>query len=159
MLKFDVSFQLACTAACRLPGEVNSPSDLWELLKAGRNTQSKIPPARFDVDTWYHPNRQRPGSVNANGGYFLSQGDDFKQFDPQFFGISATEATAMDPQQMKLCETVYECFESAGVRLQDLSGTNTGCFVGNFTSDAAYDCWKDIENPQPYQTTVSSPFA
>jgi acyl transferase domain-containing protein len=94
--------------------------------------------------------------VNARGGYFLSHDDKHLSFDPKFFGISQLEAKTMDPQQRKLCETVYECFESAGVRLADLSGSQTGCFVGNFTWDAAYDQWKDLEYCQPYQTTVCS---
>lgn len=66
------------------------------------------------------------------------------------------EAESMDPQQRKLAETVYECFESAGQRLEDLAGSNTGCFVGNFTQDASFDAWKDLEYVRPYQTTVSS---
>jgi len=41
----------------------------------------------------------------------------------------------MDPQQRKLLEVVYECFENAGVTLTQASGSNTGCFVGNFTFD------------------------
>lgn len=140
--------------ACRLPGSVKSPSELWELLKAGGNAQSKIPKSRFNVHSWYHENGQRPGSVNADGGYFLDLGDSYRHFDPHFFGISASEACTMDPQQRKLCETVYECFESAGITLEQMSGSETACFIGNFTMDWAYDQWKDIEYVRPHQTTV-----
>lgn len=140
--------------ACRLPGGVQSPSGLWQLLEECRIAQSKFPATRFDVDKWYHPNSHRPGSVNSSGGYFLSSGDSYRAFDPDFFGITWNEARTMDPQQRKLCEVAYECFESAGITLQDLSGSKTGCFIGNFTMDSAYDQWKDIENAQPYQTTV-----
>ena len=41
----------------------------------------------------------------------------------------------MDPQQRKLLEVVFECLENAGVSLQEASGSNTGCYVGNFTVD------------------------
>lgn len=41
----------------------------------------------------------------------------------------------MDPQQRKLLEVVYECLENAGVPLTKASGSNTGCYVGNFTFD------------------------
>lgn len=41
----------------------------------------------------------------------------------------------MDPQQRKLLEVVYECLESAGTTLQDISGTRTGCYVATFTAD------------------------
>ncbi|UJO24026.1 Prosolanapyrone synthase [Fulvia fulva] len=141
--------------SCRLPGDIHSPSQLWEYLKQGKDAQSKIPANRFNVDSWYHPDSHRPGSVNAKGGYFLSHDDSFRSFDPRFFGVSSIEAKSMDPQQRKLCETVYECLEAAGARLADMSGSSTGCFVGNFTYDAAYDQWKDIEYVMPYQTTGS----
>ncbi|KAF7188114.1 Highly reducing polyketide synthase pks5 [Pseudocercospora fuligena] len=141
--------------ACRLPGSVKSTSELWELLEAGENAQSKIPKSRFNIHSWYHENGQRPGSVNAEGGYFLDLGDSYRHFDPHFFGISASEARTMDPQQRKLCETVYECFESAGITLEQMSGSETACFIGNFTMDWAYDQWKDIEYVRPHQTTGS----
>ncbi|EME77538.1 uncharacterized protein MYCFIDRAFT_44966 [Pseudocercospora fijiensis CIRAD86] len=139
--------------ACRLPGNVKSPSELWDLLEAGEIAQSEIPQRRMNIHSWYHENGQRPGSVNANGGYFLDSGDSYRHFDPHFFGISAAEACTMDPQQRKLCETVYECFESAGITLEQLSGSETSCFIGNFTMDFAYDAWKDIEYVRPHQTT------
>lgn len=41
----------------------------------------------------------------------------------------------MDPQQRQLLEVVYECFENAGATLENLSGSNTGCYVANFTTD------------------------
>ncbi|RDI84031.1 hypothetical protein Vi05172_g6068 [Venturia inaequalis] len=63
----------------------------------------------------------------------------------------------MDPQQRKLCETVYESLESAGARLEDVAGTTTACFIGNFTSDAAHMQWKDTDYVQPYQTTGVGP--
>ncbi|TLD20006.1 hypothetical protein E2P81_ATG09076 [Venturia nashicola] len=138
---------------CRLPGATNSPSQLWEVLEQQKSAQTDFPANRLNVSAWYHPDSHRPGSVNAKGGYFLSDDDSFRNFDPQFFGISPLEAKTMDPQQRKLCETVYESLESAGARLEDVAGTNTACFIGNFTYDAAYMQWKDTEYVQPYQTT------
>ena len=41
----------------------------------------------------------------------------------------------MDPMQRVLLEVVYEATESAGIPVSSLAGTNTGCFVGCFTSD------------------------
>ena len=75
----------------------------------------------------------RPGSMATKGGYFL-QGD-IREFENSFFGINNLEATYMDPQQRKLLEVVFECLENAGVSLQEASGSNTGCYVGNFTVD------------------------
>ena len=69
----------------------------------------------------------------TKGGYFLK--DDVRQFENSFFGINNLEATYMDPQQRKLLEVVFECLENAGVSLDKASGSDTGCFVGNFTFD------------------------
>ncbi|KAL5040786.1 hypothetical protein BDW71DRAFT_193112 [Aspergillus fruticulosus] len=38
------------------------------------------------------------------------------------------------PQQRKLLEVVYEVFESAGATLQQVSGSDTTCFIATFTS-------------------------
>jgi acyl transferase domain-containing protein len=106
------------------------------------------------VDSWYHPDKQRPGSINTRGGYFLSQDDSFRQFDASFFGINPKEAASMDPQQRKLLEVVYESFEAAGARLEDVSGSNTACYVGNFTWDIGQMQARDINHGAPYHMTV-----
>lgn len=71
--------------------------------------------------------------MNIDGGYFLQE--DIREFEPSFFGINNLEATYMDPQQRKLLEVVYECFENAGAPLEKVSGANVGCYVGAFTMD------------------------
>lgn len=71
--------------------------------------------------------------MTTRGGYFL--GEDVRQFENAFFGINNLEAAHMDPQQRKLLEVVFQCLENAGVPLDHASGSNTGCYVGNFTFD------------------------
>ena len=71
--------------------------------------------------------------MNVDGGYFLDE--DVRKFDASFFGINNLEASYMDPQQRKLLEIVYECLENAGETMQDIAGTNTAVYVGNFTVD------------------------
>ena len=63
------------------------------------------------------------------------------------------EAKYMDPQQRKLLEVVYECFESAGVPLHELSGANVGCYVANFTGDFGIIQSKDPEAFHHYSAT------
>ena len=140
------------TTACRLPGEVNSASKLWDLLEEGRTGQCNIPSSRFNVDAFYHPRGvDRPGSMNTKGGYFLKE--DVRAFDNSFFGINNMEATYMDPQQRKLLEVVFECFESAGTPLDEVSGSNTGCYVGNFTVDYQVMQTRDPEYLHRYSAT------
>lgn len=124
------------------------------MLKSGRSGQSDVPKNRFDIDSWYNPQRDRPGSVYSRGGYFLSHDDSYRNFDPSFFGISPLEATSMDPQQRKLLEVVYECFESAGVSLEKISGSETACYVGCFSTDFEHIQTKDPEYGLPYQQSV-----
>ena len=84
-------------------------------------------------------------------GYFIQQ--DLREFDNDFFGINNLEAMYMDPQQRMLLEVVYECYESAGVKLSDVAGANVGCFVGNFTVDAQVMQARDWEYPHRYSAT------
>ncbi len=78
-----------------------------------------------------------------NGGCFLNE--DIRDFDPTFFGIHPNDAKVMDPSQRKALEVAYECFESAGLSLQDLNGSKTGCFVANFTNDHTLVEMRDAE--------------
>jgi acyl transferase domain-containing protein len=115
-----------------------------------------VPPNRLNIDARYHPDSQRPGGVSAKGGYFISQDDSFLAFDPSFFGINPKEAATMDPQQRKLLEVVYECFESASVTQDQVSGLQTGCYVGYFTLDSRPVQGRYFDFGAPYQVTVSN---
>ncbi|KAL8716996.1 MAG: hypothetical protein Q9225_005722 [Loekoesia sp. 1 TL-2023] len=143
---------------CRLPGQVDSPSDFWNLMMAARSPQSmKVPMNRFNVDAFYHSQNERPGSLNVPGGYFL-EGDP-TDFDPTFFGITPVEATWMDPQQRKLLEVVYEALESSGTPLHKVLGSLTGCFVGSFTSDFQQMSFKEQDFRHTYSATGVDPAA
>jgi acyl transferase domain-containing protein len=98
-----------------------------------------------------HESLERPGSFNIPGGYFLNE--DIRNFDAAFFGISPVEASWMDPQQRKMLEVVYECFESAGKTLKDVSGSNTGCYIASFTSDYQQMSVKEPDFRHSYAAT------
>jgi acyl transferase domain-containing protein len=69
--------QAHCMTACRLPGEIVSPSKLWDLLVQERSARSDIPNNRFIVDAWYYTNKSRLSSINTQGGFFLSKDNSF----------------------------------------------------------------------------------
>jgi phthiocerol/phenolphthiocerol synthesis type-I polyketide synthase C len=50
--------------------------------------------------------------------------------DPGFFGVSRSEAIAIDPRARILAEIVWEALEHAGIPPSSLAGTQTGVFVG-----------------------------
>ncbi|KAK8061768.1 polyketide synthase [Apiospora phragmitis] len=137
---------------CRMPGDIRSPSDLWEALMSEKiaNT-SRVPSSRFNIDAYLHPNNDRPGSLNVPGGYFLDE--DPAAFDPGLFNISPVEAMWMDPQQRKLLEVTYEALEGSGTTLESISGTRTGCFVGSFTTDYQQMIGKEPDFRHAYVAT------
>ncbi|ROT38902.1 polyketide synthase [Sodiomyces alkalinus F11] len=119
-------------AACRLPGDIHSPSALWDFMVEKKSAQGPIPPERYNIDGFYDK-VSRSGTTNVPGGYFINE--DVRDFDNTFFGINNLEATYMDPQQRKLLEVVYECLASAGTTMESVSGSNTGVYVANFSVD------------------------
>ena len=118
--------------ACRLPGNSNSPQDLWALLQQGGCAGNEAPESRFDLKNHFDGSR-KPHTTRSPGGMFL-ENIDLRKFDAQFFSISRQEAVAMDPQQRQLLEVVYECLENSGISLQALNGAPVGCFVGSSTN-------------------------
>ena len=125
------------------------------MLIEGRSGHCEMPSTRFHAKSFYHPAAEQTGAINATGGYFIE--DNIQAFDNAFFGINNLEARYMDPQQRQLLEVTYECFESAGVTLQDLSGSNTGCYVANFTTDFVTMQAKDPDSYHRYSATGFGP--
>ncbi|KJK33098.1 hypothetical protein UK23_47585, partial [Lentzea aerocolonigenes] len=130
--------------ACRFPGDVNTPEQLWQLLIDGRDGMGAFPVDRdWDVESVLST------SITREAGFLAGTAD----FDPAFFGISPREALAMDPQQRFLLETTWEALERVGVDPLSLRGTQTGVFVGTNGQDYATLLTSSSEDTEGHAAT------
>ncbi|KAE8133798.1 hypothetical protein BDV38DRAFT_179475 [Aspergillus pseudotamarii] len=143
-------------AACRFPGDVASPSQLWELLSNPKDVLTDVHPERLNLSSFHHHNGEHHGATDVpNKSYMLDS--DVHRFDAGFFNISAAEAEAMDPQQRLLLETTYEALEAAGYTLNQMRGSPTSVFIGAMTSDYHDIQARDLDTISRWHATGTSP--
>ncbi|GAA0618076.1 type I polyketide synthase [Kutzneria viridogrisea] len=127
---------------CRLPGGIESPWALWQLLLDGGETIGEVP-----ADRW-------PDAEVPRRGGFLA---DVAGFDAGFFGITPREAALMDPQQRILLEVAHAALEHAGIRPSSLRGSGTGVFVGTSASEYGALSMADPSTVDAWSATGAAP--
>lgn len=132
-----------CGMACRLPGGLTSPQDLWEFVLAKKNAKGRVPESRYKVSSYYSA-VPKPGTVSTEYGCFLDESVDLGALDTSFFTLPRTEVERADPQQRLMLEVARECFEDAG--LTNWRGRTIGCYIGNFGED-----WVEMFAKEPQQ--------
>lgn len=110
--------------ACRLPG-ADSVAKYWENLKNGVESidtlsKEQLLHAGVEESVLNHPNYVLR-SARMRG---------VDQFDPTFFGMSAQDASIMDPQHRHFLEVSWQALESAGIDPDRFSGL-IGCYAGS----------------------------
>ncbi|WP_338930997.1 SDR family NAD(P)-dependent oxidoreductase [Streptomyces netropsis] len=129
--------------------------EYWENLAAGRDCVSEVPPQRWDLTGFFHPDRDEAvahGLSYSKWGGFL---EGFADFDPLFFAISPHEAMSMDPQERLFLQESWNAIEDAGYtrqRLTDQHGGRVGVFAG--VSKTGFELygprlWEQGENLHP----------
>nr|WP_269781692.1 type I polyketide synthase [Nocardia bovistercoris] len=140
--------------ACRLPGGVTTPAELWDLVAEGRDGMSPLPVDRgWEFDRLLAADPDRPGATYTRQGGFLH---DAGYFDAALFGISPREATAMDPQQRLLLETTWEALETAGIDPSSLRGESVGVYTGMSIHDYLGDLARVPAEFEGFTTTATA---
>lgn len=83
-------------SGCRFPGNSDTPSKLWELLRNPRDLLRK-PKAgyRFDPASVYHSDPEHHGTTNTNAFYYLDESP--AEFDNGFFNIRTSAIRHWQP--------------------------------------------------------------
>jgi polyketide synthase PksN len=115
-----------CGLGCRFPGQKTpQPSSFYDFLCANQSAVSSVP------DEWKTATRHAA---------FLDV-EFAESFDPQFFGISVSEAEGMDPNQRLLLEVCHEALQASNggsdrhEEYVECVKQRTGVFVGLSSND------------------------
>ncbi|WP_186400372.1 SDR family NAD(P)-dependent oxidoreductase [Stappia sp. P2PMeth1] len=100
----------------------------WRNIREGRDCIEEVPPSRWDVARFYHPDPAHPGSSYCK---WMGALDGVDLFDARFFGITPREAELMDPQQRLFLQVAWHAIEDAAIDPQALGGQNCGIYVSS----------------------------
>lgn len=107
------------------------------------------PGDRFNIDGFHHNVKgKRLNTIYPRKAHFMT--GNVGAFDAPFFGISATEAKAMDPQQRMMLEVTYEAFENAGIPVESIAGSRTAVYVGASNRDYRESLYRDPDGAPLY---------
>lgn len=113
--------------AGRFP-KAENVGEFWNNLKKGIDCISEIPPDRWNMDGFYHPEKGVPGKSYCKYGGFISDAD---KFDSLFFNLSPKQAELMDPRQRLFLQETWRVIEDAGYSRKSVENKKLGVFLGS----------------------------
>ncbi|MDT5106374.1 MAG: polyketide synthase 13, partial [Mycobacterium sp.] len=135
--------------ATRLPGDMNTPEELWQGLLEGRDAITDLPEGRWSEFLEEPRLAERIARARTRGGYL----SDIKGFDSEFFALSKMEADNIDPQQRMALELTWEALENARIPASSLRGDSVGVYIGSSNNDYVYLALSDPTVAHPYAIT------
>ena len=104
--------------------------EFWKQLCSGKDFIRNFPISRkMDIEYYLNARAEHKDQLPpryTKAGYL----EDVNSFDYEFFGLSPSEANAMDPNQRLFLEVTWKAIEDAGYGGEKLYGTDTGVYVG-----------------------------
>jgi len=136
----------------RMPGGIYTAEGFWQLLSQRGFIRE---PVAGRYGRGYEPVLEDPGPSRFAASYEgLMRGDEPYMFDCRLFGISAREASVMDPQMRMLLTCTWEALERAGWDHAGLRNSRTGVFVGTQVSSSGN--WRPVMGPNEFIITGTS---
>ncbi|RYP11915.1 hypothetical protein DL765_007558 [Monosporascus sp. GIB2] len=113
-----------CGMACRLPGGISSPQELWDFLLSKGDARTRVSETRYNIRGYHSPNK-KGGHTISEYGYFLDESVDLGALDTSVFPMARGDLEHLDPQQWILLEVSRECLDDArevGWKGKDVAG-------------------------------------
>lgn len=120
---------------CRY-ADARGPSELYEIVRARRNTVRDAPAHRvelgYDIEHFYDPRPRIPGKISSKKAGFLEHPE---LFDPEAFGIAPRDALTMEPQQRLMIEVTWDALDDAGIPIDSIAGERVAVILGYMAED------------------------
>ncbi|PYH88109.1 hypothetical protein BO71DRAFT_489013 [Aspergillus ellipticus CBS 707.79] len=134
----------------KLPEDGDTPEGFWRMMEEKRCAMKEWPADKMNLEAFNYRD-----SKNFIPGAHLMK-EDCALFDTAFFGISGTEAQAMDPQNRLLLEAAYRALENAGIPMEQANGTKTGVYTGCMAHDYKHMISHDADHVPKYAAIGSN---
>ena len=112
--------------ACRLPGADNL-DEYWQLLAAGRDAVTEMPPDRLDRELYYTSEKGIRGKTYSTRGGLIPD----RPLDLARAGLTPQDLKETDPSHQIMCGVAADALRHAGLDPFHLPAWRTGVYIGH----------------------------